>query len=324
MKNIIVKATETDTRLDVFLTQCLPENSRNFITGNIRSGKVLINNEVKKPSYNIKLGDVISLELAEKESSLDLKAENISLDIIYEDENVIVVNKRPGMVVHPAAGNYEGTLVNALLYHFPKIEDAVFEEGNPISISRPGLVHRLDKDTSGIIIVAKNARAMHSLSKQIQNRNVTKIYKAICYNWPKNPDGKLVNFLGRHPENRKMVADIGESKGRQAISHYKTEHFYEDKDGNHFSEILFDIKTGRTHQIRVQSKIMGCPVMGDEIYGNKTSLKLSDDYQIKRQLLHAYSLSITLPGDNRQTTFVAPVPNDFESFLSNLTEIASL
>lgn len=320
MKKVVKIISEAGERIDAFLAKEYPGHSRSYFGDLISSGKVFVNGKSVKASYKLKENDEITVELISEEEADELKAENIPLDIIFKNDDVIVLNKQPNIVVHPAAGNTTGTLVNALLYHFPKISEAVYDEDSEVSRIRPGMVHRLDKDTSGVLIVAKNVRAMHSLSRQIQNRNVKKEYLALCYGWPKEESGKLLSYLGRHPKNRKMIANIGEEKGREAISFYKVKEYLSDKKGNKYSLIEFDIKTGRTHQIRVQAADMHHPVMGDSAYGTKSSIKLSHDLGAERQLLHAEKLSVTLPGDTKQTTFEAPVPKDFDRTLAKLSQ----
>jgi len=317
-KKIEVKPNEAGERLDSFLVIKLPKFSRSKLSNLIKKDMITINGTNTKPSYKISSLDLIELNIDEKQKEEGIAPEKINLDIIYEDENVIVVNKQPGIVVHPAAGNTSGTLVNALVNYFPKIREAVYEKGNFMSEQRPGLVHRLDKDTSGVIIVAKNEKAMHSLSRQIQNRTVKKVYLALCCGWPKNSEGRLINYLGRHPKNRKMIADIGEEKGREAISDYKVLQYLEDNRHNRVSLVEFNIKTGRTHQIRVQASLIGIPVLGDQFYGNKHSDDLSKQMDVKRQLLHAKILEISLPGNAKHTIFEAPLPNDFKSVLNDL------
>jgi len=336
---IIVKENEAGERLDIFLAMAFSEYSRSYFSKLIKEELVKVNNSSVKASYLITCGDKIEINFVEEKSS-DVLPEKIKLNIIYENDDVIVLNKQSGIVVHPAAGNKTGTLVNALLYHFPKIKEAVYQKENEISRQRPGLVHRLDKDTSGVMIVAKNSRAMHSLSRQIQsvstpvspmasqggrpsldgNRTIKKIYWALCCGWPKEDSGKLVSYLGRHPKNRKLIADIGEKKGKEAVSYYKVLHYFKDEHNNKISLIEFNIKTGRTHQIRVQISNLGCPVLGDNSYTNKSCLELSERLQIKRQLLHAKLLEITLPGDSKPSTFEAQLPEDFSNVLNLLRQ----
>jgi 23S rRNA pseudouridine1911/1915/1917 synthase len=280
----------------------------------------LINGTKIKPSYLVKFNDKVSVDFIEIESKKEVVGEKIDLNIIYEDDNVIVVNKQPNLVVHPASGNWTGTLVNALINHFPEIEKAVYDKDSQVSKLRPGLVHRLDKDTSGAIIVAKNARTMASLSKQIQNRTVKKTYLGLCYGWPKDISKTLINYLGRHPKNRKYIADIGQEKGKEAILDYNVIRFLTNKKGDRISLIEFDLKTGRTHQIRVQASMIGHPVLGDNFYGNKLSDKLSERYRAERQLLHSLKLSITLPGNLKPSVFSAPVPKDFKKVMEQFSE----
>ena len=308
-------------RLDIILTKKYPEFSRSFFANLIKEQKTTVNDTTIKPSYIAKINDCVKLELSEVKNETSLpKPENIKLDIIYEDKNVIVLNKQPGLVVHPAAGNKEGTLINALIYYFPQIQEAVYEKGNPVSEARPGLVHRLDKDTSGVMIVAKNLRSMRSLSRQIHNRNIQKIYFALCCGWIGHEKGTLLNYLGRDPKNRKMIADIGKEKGKEAISDYQVINYLIDKFGNKASLVEFQIHTGRTHQIRIQSKIMGHPVLGDLVYGNESSIKISHLHKINRQLLHAKRLTVYLLDEKNERTFCAPTPSDFQQVLDEFTK----
>lgn len=315
---ITIKSTEMGERIDKILSLRFLEYSRNYFVDLIKSQKVLVNKKSIKPSYIVKVGDNIEIEFTELNKIGEAKGEKIDLNIIHEDSDVLVINKQPGIVVHPAAGHAGGTLVNAIINHFPAIKDVVYDKTNAISLTRPGLVHRLDKDTSGVIIVAKNNRAMHSLSLQIQHHDAQKTYYAICYGWPKDEKGHLVSYLGRHPKNRKKIADIGQKNGREAVSDYKLVKLFDTPVGK-FSLIEFNIKTGRTHQIRVQASNMGNPVLGDDFYGNKLSDTLSYKLNIKRQLLHARELKIALPGNTKLTTFEAPLPDDFESVLKKFS-----
>lgn len=305
-------------RIDQFLAKHYPDYSRSYFRNLITQNKISVNSKEVKPSYKLKAGDKIKIDFVEISKDYDLKPANIKLDIIYENDDVIVINKQPGIVVHPATGNKDNTLVNALVNYFPKIKEAVYNKDSEVSKVRPGLVHRLDKDTSGVMIVAKNARAMHSLARQIQNRDVVKKYLAICYGWPKKEKGTLTNFLGRHAKNRKMIAEVGENKGKIAVSDYKLIKNFE-IDRAKISLLEFDIKTGRTHQIRVQAKTIGCPVLGDQVYGSKDSIKLSKRLNANRQMLHAKELIITLPGDTKISKFEAPITPDFERVLEKIT-----
>lgn len=318
-QTIIVDNNSNGIRLDQFLSSQFTDYSRNYFANLIKSGHVRVNGSAAKPSGKIKTNDKIDINFVEIEA-IDLAPEKIPLEIIYEDQDVIVINKQAGLVVHPALSTKNGTLINALLAHFPQIKEAVYDKKSKVSLLRPGLVHRLDKDTSGAIIVAKNARSMHSLSRQIQNRTVKKIYWALCAGWPKKDNGELVNFLGRSEKNRKEFTEVGESKGKKAISQYRVLDYLLTKDKQKVSLIEFDIKTGRTHQIRSQAKLAGFPVIGDAAYFNKASKEISLKYLATRQLLHSKSLTITLPGENKPRTFEAEIPEDFKRFLSELVK----
>ena len=318
-KTIEVTQKLDPCRLDSFLAIEFPEYSRNYFAGLVKAGQVSVNGSHPKSSYQVKTGDRIEITFTEKEM-IDLTPEEIPLNILYEDENVIVINKQSGLVVHPSSSTKSGTLINALLAHFPKISDAVYDKESKISTLRPGLVHRLDKDTSGVMIVAKNSRAMHSLARQIQNRTVTKIYWGLCVGWPKNETGTLINYLGRSSQNRKEFTEVGEAKGRKAISEYKVIDCFLTPAKEKISLVEFDIKTGRTHQIRTQSKIAGFPIIGDLTYFNKLSQEIGNRLKAQRQMLHAKLLSITLPGDNKASFFEAPLPDDFQSVLNQLSK----
>ncbi|MFA5927324.1 MAG: RluA family pseudouridine synthase [Patescibacteria group bacterium] len=322
-EEIIVSPVEDGARIDLLLAKRFTQYSRSYFQKLITDTDVIVNDKIVKPSHLVKAGDKIDITLREIQSELEPQAENIPLDIIYEDVEVIVINKQPGIVVHPAAGNTSGTLVNALVGHFPAIKESVIDKTSTISKQRPGLVHRLDKDTSGVIIIAKTPRAMHSLARQIQNRTIQKIYWALCFGWPKNENGTIASYLGRHPKNRKVMADVGPEKGKEAVSNFRVIKYMEDASGNRASLLEFDIKTGRTHQIRVHAKQIGNPVLGDPTYGSKTSIYLSHKLGITRQMLHAKSLSVCLPGNSQKTTFEAKIPLDFEKAASKLKIINS-
>jgi 23S rRNA pseudouridine1911/1915/1917 synthase len=316
IKKISIKADEAGERIDSILAKRYPDFSRSYFGILAKDKFISVNEKIVKASFRVKEEDNIEVDFQKKDVP-DLIPEKIDLNIIYEDDNAIVLNKQPGIVVHPAAGNFHGTIVNALLAYIPKIKEAVYEKGNTVSESRPGLVHRLDKDTSGVMIVAKNDQTMHFLSEQIKDRKVKKSYLALCYGWPKDDHGQIINFLGRHPIDRKIVADIGEEKGRIAISNYQVEKYFT-KDKNKVSLIRFDIETGRTHQIRTQANISGFPVLGDEIYNRRESVHLSKELGIKRQLLHAHKLVITLPNKEDTSEFIAPIPDDFKIIIDKL------
>jgi 23S rRNA pseudouridine1911/1915/1917 synthase len=230
-----------------------------------------------------------------------LVAEAIPLDIVYENNALVVVNKPAGMVVHPAAGHASGTLVNAMLGHDPKIEGIGGEE-------RPGVVHRLDKETSGLILLAKNERAHRWLQDQFRLRNVDKTYLALVDGKPPTPSGRVEAHIGRDPSHRKRMAIVPESRGREAISEYKTVESF-----RHHTLLEFHPLTGRTHQIRLHCAFLGCPIVGDQVYGRKKS-----SVEISRHFLHAYRLKLVLPGENETRLFEAPLPVELEQVLASL------
>lgn len=320
MTEIIATKENATIRLDQFLANTEPNLSRSYFGKLIKGGQVLVNGKNQKSSYLVKIGDRIEYKLVEISDDKDHAPENIPLNLIYEDDNVIVIDKQAGLVVHPAVGNQQGTLVNALMHHFPQIKNTVYEPGNPISLARPGLVHRLDKDTSGVMIVAKNLQTMISLAKQIKDKEAQKKYLALCFGWPKESSGVLHNYLGRSKKDRKTYAVVDQSAGREAISHFQVKKYFETKQEQKISLVEFDIKTGRTHQIRVQAKNAGFPLIGDKVYHTKESLKASALLHAKRQMLHSQSLSILLPNKNTSSTFIAETPHDFNQITAKLIE----
>lgn len=300
-------------RLDKFLAGRFSNYSRNYFQKLIENNQVIVNNKAVKANHILKMGDRIKIKFQKDLESINLQSANIKLDILFENDDLIVINKSAGLVVHPGAGNQNNTLVNALLNYYPNIRSATHDQSN-VSLTRPGIVHRLDKDTTGVLIVAKNKKALDCFSKQIADRKTKKIYLAICFGWPKNDRGTITNYLGRNPKNRKLITDVGIERGREAISTYKVIKYFE-KNGIKLSLIEFNIKTGRTHQIRYQAKFIGIPVFGDQIYGTKESILITKKLKIKRQLLHAKDIYITLPNYNKPSRFSAPMPSDFQNIL---------
>ena len=288
-------------RLDKFLVECLPEFSRSRIQGLIADGFVEINGHVaKKAGQPLDASSTLTVRVPPAIPT-DLIAEEIPLDIVFENDELLVVNKPAGMVVHPAAGHANGTLVNAVLGHEPDIEGVGGEE-------RPGVVHRLDKETSGLIVVAKNERAHRWLQDQFRLRTVDKSYLALVDGKPPTPSGRVEAHVGRDPKNRKRMAIVSASKGREAISEYKTlENFR-----NH-TLLEFHPLTGRTHQIRLHCAFLKCPIVGDEVYGKKES-----SIQIGRHFLHAYHLKIILPGETHPRLFEASLPLELQQILDQL------
>ena len=288
-------------RLDKFLTESLPEFSRSRIQGLIADGFVDVNGHpAKKAGQTLELGATLTVRIPPPVPT-DLLAEEIPLDIIFENQDLLVVNKPAGMVVHPAAGHASGTLVNAVLGYDSDLEGIGGEE-------RPGVVHRLDKETSGLILLAKNERAHRWLQDQFRLRNVEKTYLALVEGKPPTPFGRVEAHIGRDPRNRKRMAITSASKGREAISEYKTLESFK----NH-TLLEFHPLTGRTHQIRIHCAFLKCPIVGGEVYGRKNA-----GLPINRHFLHAYRLKIILPGEKEPRNFEAPIPDELEQVLNQL------
>ncbi len=301
-----ITATAKGERLDKAIAAQLPELTRSQVHKLIEAGNVLLNGDVpRKFGVKLDVGDVIDVTMPEPEPS-EMLAENIPLDILYEDDDVIVVNKPAGMVVHPSPGHYTGTLVNAVLGHCPDIKGVG-------GAKRPGLVHRLDKDTSGVIILAKHDDAHRFLQAQFKDREVEKSYYALVHGELPSPMGTVETNIDRDPRNRKRMAAYPprHERGRLAISHFTALQQYDA-----YTLVDVNIETGRTHQIRVHMAFLGNPVAGDDVYGTRTSIKNSP-VQLKRQFLHAYRLVLQLPS-NIEKTFESRLPEDLQSVLEYL------
>ena len=292
---------EDGARLDKFLVDCLPEFSRSRLQNLIRDGFVMVNGEpVLKTGLGVERGDRISVRVPPVQPT-DLIPEDIPLQIVFENKDLLIVNKPAGMVVHPALGHSSGTLVNAALAHIPDLEGIGGEQ-------RPGVVHRLDKDTSGLIILAKNERAHAFLQNQFKARKVRKTYFTLVDGTPPTPEGRIEASIGRDPAHRKKMAIVSEGKGREAI----TEYFTLEKLPHHtFLEV--HPLTGRTHQIRIHLAFLGCPVVGDSLYGRRRPT-----VDLNRQFLHAGRLDIRLPGEIAEHTFEVPLPEELENILTVL------
>ena len=291
---------EEPPRLDKFLADALEGFSRVQTQGLIDEGKVSVNGYVKtKVALRLNSGDVVRVEVPDQVSEA-LMSEEMTLDILYEDESVLVVNKAAGMVVHPGAGNPKGTLVNAALAHFPGLKDVG-------ETTRPGVVHRLDKETSGVIVLAKTEAAYHHLVRQFKSRKTEKTYLALVDGLPPTPTGRIEANVHRDERYRQKMAVAYEGKGRRAISEYSTLRNFD----NH---TLLEVKplTGRTHQIRVHLAYIGSPVAGDQIYGRRKS-----SIPGERFFLHAQKLKIELP-DGKPREFMAPLPKELEDILTQL------
>ena len=263
-----LKVEETGIRLDAYITSKLEDLSRNMVQKLIKKGNILVNNKEEKESYKVQKGDQILVVIPKPEEK-GLKKQEIPLDIIYEDEDILVVNKPKGMVVHPGNGNPDGTLVNAIMAH---CEDSLSGIGGEI---RPGIVHRIDKDTSGLLVIAKNDKAHINLSEQIKNRQVNKIYVALVKGIISENEATINMPIGRSTKDRKKMAV--DKNGKEAVTHFKVIKRY-----NKYTYIKVKIDTGRTHQIRVHMSNIGYPIVGDIVYSNG-----KNDFGIEGQMLHA-------------------------------------
>ena len=296
-------------RLDVCISTHLENQSRKRVTELIKDGTITVSGFIKKPGYKVKPGDKISgtIPFIKPISAIP---ENIDIEIIYEDEEIIIINKQPGLVVHPAPGNYTGTLVNALLYHFPELS----RDDNDL---RPGIVHRLDKDTSGVMVVAKNPQSQAILSEQFKERSVSKTYMALVHGVPEK-EGLIDKGIGRHPNNRKKMSVLGTNR-KFAITRWKT---IEDYD--FASMIECNIETGRTHQIRVHCAHINHHILGDQVYGLEKREK-TDPFKtvlrgISRQMLHAKRLQIDHPVTGMKMEFEVPPPPDMQKLIERLKD----
>jgi 23S rRNA pseudouridine1911/1915/1917 synthase len=302
---------QTVLRIDKFLADRLMNASRTRIQTAANAGNILVNNNPVKPNYKIKPGDIVQIVLPTPPRDVELIPEDIPLNIVYEDDDVLVVNKAAGMVVHPAHGNYTGTLVNALMWHFRDLP--LFNTGE----SRPGLVHRLDKNTSGILVIAKNEYALNRLSKQFYDRTTDRRYNALIWGIPDPREGTITGNVGRSIKDRKVMQVFTDgSEGKNAITHYKVL-----EDLGYISLIECKLETGRTHQIRVHFSHIKHPLFNDEEYGGSQILKGTTftKYQqfikncfkiLPRQALHAKSLSFNHPVTGKRLSFDSELPDD--------------
>ncbi len=288
-------------RLDVAVASLLPDLTRSAIARLIAQGEVLVNEKPVSKSFKVSFGDTIRVTLPDPQPD-DAVAQNIPLDIVYEDDHLLVVNKPKGLVVHPAAGNPDGTLVNGLLYH---CGDSLSGIGGVI---RPGIVHRIDKDTSGLLVVAKNDAAHVYLAEQIKEHSFTREYQAVVYGRVKQEQGTVSAPIGRHPVDRKKQA-VTNKNSKPATTHYKVEQYYRG-----YTHLRLRLETGRTHQIRVHMAYIGHPVCGDSVYAGR----LADKSGLQGQCLHAAKLGFVHPHTNQYMEFEAPLPEYFTNFLSRL------
>lgn len=294
----IIVEEDYDKRIDIYLTEHMDKISRSTIQKLIKDKLVKVNGKATKPRYLVKKGDNIVVEIIKNDE--DIKAENIPIDVVYEDEDIAIINKPQGMVVHPAPGNNTGTLVNALLYHFKRL-------GNMESENRPGIVHRIDKDTSGLLIIAKSDLAYESLVQELKEHKVVRKYYALVEGIIKEESGTINAPIGRHPVDRKKMAVV-EKNSKDAITHFKVLERFEQH-----TLIEAKLETGRTHQIRVHMAFINNPVVGDPVYGYR-----NQKFKLNGQLLHAKTLGLTHPRTKEYIEFDSEIPNYFINVLNKL------
>ncbi len=301
-------------RLDLTLSKISYSWSRNYASNLIKSGHIRVSGQRKKTGYRLKPGDIITGMIPDSKDDISILPEALDIDILHEDNHILVVNKRAGMVVHPAPGNFSGTLVNALLYYFPEIK-SVGE--NPL---RPGIVHRLDKDTTGIMVIAKNSSAFNFLKNEFKQRRVFKQYLCLVTGNIKENAGRVIFPIGRNRIKRKrMSVNAPHSKHAETLWRVR-------KRFNVATFLEAELKTGRTHQIRVHFRSLGHPLVGDVTYGfkikrpvkNKNPLSILEK-NISRQMLHSWKLGMRHPFSGRKINFTAPVPHDMKQVLSSLS-----
>ncbi|MCR4716231.1 MAG: RluA family pseudouridine synthase [Lachnospiraceae bacterium] len=298
-RNYQFKIESNDSRIDSFLSKEIPDCSRSYIQKLISDNNVLVNDKSTKANYKLKAGDIIDVTIPELVDLL-IEAEDIKLDIVYEDDDIIVINKPKGMVVHPAAGHSSGTLVNALIYHCKDDLSGINGE------LRPGIVHRIDKDTTGLIVACKNDNAHRFIADQLAVHSITRRYHAIVYGNIKDDEGVINAPIYRHPNDRKKMAVV--PNGKKAITHYKVLKRFGD-----FTYIECELETGRTHQIRVHMAYIKHPLLGDDIYGPKAK-----KYNLEGQCLHAKTLGFIHPSTKEYIEFDSELPEYFSNLLKML------
>lgn len=298
---LIVDTEDTGIRIDKYIAENLEELTRTYIQKLIQEGQVLVNNKVIKANYKVSADDQVSLTIPPPEE-LNIEAEDIPLDIIYEDKDIIIINKGKGMVVHPAAGHYSGTLVNALLYHCRD------ELSGINGVLRPGIVHRIDMNTTGVIVVCKNDYSHQFIAEQLKVHSITRKYNAIVYNSFKTEGGTVDAPIGRHPVDRKKMA-INHKNGKNAVTNYTVL----ENLNNKYAHIECSLQTGRTHQIRVHMASIHHPLLGDDIYG-----PAKDPFHLEGQALHARVLGFIHPTSKEYVEFEAPLPDYFAMLINKL------
>ena len=297
----IITQEQVNTRIDKFLSDKNPDISRSYIQKLLSDGNILVNGNSAKSNYKLRLGDSISMTIPEPEE-IDILPEDIPLDIVFEDSDILIVNKPKGMVVHPAAGHYSGTLVNAIMYHCKNQLSSIN------GVLRPGIVHRIDMDTTGLLVVCKNDLAHQSLAEQLKVHSITRKYMAIVYDNISEDEGTINKPIGRHPIDRKKQA-IDVKNGREAITHYRV---LERLNGK-YTLVECQLETGRTHQIRVHMASIHHPLLGDQVYGPD-----KNPFHLQGQTLHAGVLGFIHPRTKEYVEFHSDLPEYFQSLLKRL------
>ena len=302
MSQIRLEADESymDERLDKFLSAVLPDQSRSYLQKIIKDGSVLVNGKAQKASYRMEDQDEVLVDLPELKEP-EIEAENIPLDILYEDDDLLMVNKPKGMVVHPSAGHLTGTLVNAVMYHCKDCLSGIN------GVMRPGIVHRIDMDTTGVLVICKNDKAHNHVAAQLKEHSITRKYRAIVHGGIKEEEGTVDASIGRHPVERKKMA-AGVKNGKRAVTHYRVLQRFR----NH-TYIECQLETGRTHQIRVHMASIGHPLLGDTVYG-----PAKNPLHLQGQTLHAQVLGLIHPSTGEYLEVEAPLPEYFEKLLKSL------
>jgi 23S rRNA pseudouridine1911/1915/1917 synthase len=321
---VVADPNQGPLRIDKFLSNRLENASRNRIQNAAKNGYIRVNDEKVKQNYKVKGNDVVTLVLPHPPRNLELIPQDLPLDIVYEDDYLLVVNKSPGMVVHPGYGNYSGTLVNALIYHFDNLPSQSKE------VARPGLVHRIDKDTSGLLVIAKQEEVMTDLANQFFHHTINRTYKALVWGSLKEDAGTIDNYLHRNPRDRKLMAVAKDPEdGKRAITHYKVLERY-----GFATLVECKLETGRTHQIRVHFKYLGHPLFNDSTYGgdritsftsfNRFKTFIENSFKVlPRQALHAGLLGFEHPITKEQMNFEQPIPADIDEAIKRFRNFAT-
>ena len=322
LKKFLIKEEDSGNRLDIILTKLLPDLSRSNLKKIIQLEQVKINTYIEKsPSKKLKANDILEINLIPTEE-IKILPTKIKLDIAFEDKDVLIVNKPAGMVVHPGAGNYKETLVNALIYKYKnKLSDVN-------GTTRPGIVHRIDKETSGLLVVAKNNKAHSNLGKQFSDHTIQRTYQALAWGVLRPLSGRIETLIGRSRKNRQLMS-VTEITGKKSITNYKTLKVFNIKDIPKISFVECKLETGRTHQIRVHMAYKGNSLLGDQQYGKKnlSFKKINEDFEgklkiLNRQALHAKNLGFIHPTTNKLVSFESKLPKDFKKILDLLNKLS--